>query len=132
MHIACSATPNQNFQDSPSSSCEWADHVIVTQDNPRNEEPSEIVSQILAGVRLPNESGGFAAPEVEACADIETAADIEICHDRRRAIRHVLGRARKEDTVLIAGKGHETGQVIGNHAVPFDDRLEVEEWLCGR
>ncbi len=85
-----------------------ADVVIVTSDNPRTEDPEAIIEQILAG--LPDRG---AAPHAIV--------------DRRLAIEHALGEARDGDCVLVAGKGHETYQIIGTQAVPFDDREVVRE-----
>ncbi|MCR9080148.1 MAG: UDP-N-acetylmuramoyl-L-alanyl-D-glutamate--2,6-diaminopimelate ligase [Hyphomonadaceae bacterium] len=76
-----------------------ADVVIVTDDNPRSEDPAFIRSEVLAGV-----PGG-----------------IEI-GDRGEAIRQAIKDLRKGDTLLIAGKGHETGQIIGDTVVPFSDQ----------
>lgn len=76
-----------------------ADHVIVTDDNPRSEDPAFIRSEVLAGV--PN--------------------GIEI-GDRGEAIVSAVRDLRKGDTLLIAGKGHETGQIIGDTIVPFSDQ----------
>jgi UDP-N-acetylmuramoyl-L-alanyl-D-glutamate--2,6-diaminopimelate ligase len=81
-----------------------ADRVYVTDDNPRNEEPAEIRRAILA-----------AAPEA-----------IEIA-DRRRAIAVAIADSRPGDLLVIAGKGHETGQVVGHETHPFDDAAIVRE-----
>jgi UDP-N-acetylmuramoyl-L-alanyl-D-glutamate--2,6-diaminopimelate ligase len=78
-----------------------ADRVIVTDDNPRSEDGEQIVADILAGFRAP--------------------ARIEVERDRAAAIRAALGLAGAGDTVLIAGKGHETYQDIGHRRLPFDD-----------
>ena len=75
-----------------------ADRVIVTDDNPRNEDPATIRAAILSK-----------APEATEIGD------------RRTAIRAAIGEARREDIVLIAGKGHETGQSVGDMVLPFDD-----------
>lgn len=75
-----------------------ADCVIITDDNPRSEDPAAIRKQVIAG-----------APE---------ARDIG---DRREAIGEAIRRAAAEDIVLIAGKGHETGQIIGDKVYAFDD-----------
>ena len=79
-----------------------ADHTIITSDNPRSEDPLAIIDEILAGVH-------------EGRAVVEP--------DRRVAIEQAVAQARPGDVVLIAGKGHETGQIIGSVKVPFDDRL---------
>ncbi len=80
-----------------------ADVVIVTDDNPRSEDPARIRAEVVAGSR-----GG--------------SADVLEIGDRRAAIERALREARPGDTVLIAGKGHETGQQIGDDVLPFDDR----------
>jgi UDP-N-acetylmuramoyl-L-alanyl-D-glutamate--2,6-diaminopimelate ligase len=82
-----------------------ADVVIVTSDNPRSEEPNAIVGAILEGV----------------IAERPDGADAVIL-DRTEAISNTLGRARPDDVVVIAGKGHETGQQFADRTVPFDDR----------
>ncbi len=86
---------------------ELADLVVVTSDNPRTEDPERIIDEILAGIA-------------------ERGATRRIV-DRREAIRWVLGEARPDDTVLLAGKGHETYQVIGQEYLPFDEREIVHE-----
>ena len=87
-----------------------ADVLVVTDDNPRGEEPASIRAEILAGTRA------------------GTAEVLEI-GDRRAAIREALGRARPGDVVLVAGKGHEAGQEVGGVVHPFDDREVVREEL---
>ena len=87
---------------------ELADLVVVTDDNPRDEEPASIRAAILAGA---HRAGGRA--EV-----------IEI-GDRRAAIDHAVAWAHPGDVVLIAGKGHERGQTSRGHTRPFDDRDEL-------
>lgn len=82
-----------------------ADVVVVTDDNPRTEEPSAIRDQLMAGA-------------VGAATD----AELHEIADREAAITFALNQARRADTVLIAGKGHETGQEIGGAMHPFDDR----------
>lgn len=89
---------------------ELADLVVVTDDNPRNEEPGAIRAEIIAGT---------------AGSDAQV---IEI-GDRRAAIDFAALWAREGDTVLIAGKGHESGQKTGDVTVPFDDRVELRSAL---
>jgi UDP-N-acetylmuramoyl-L-alanyl-D-glutamate--2,6-diaminopimelate ligase len=79
-----------------------ADRVVVTDDNPRSEEPARIRAQILAG-----------CPEA-----------IEI-GDRAEAIRAGLDGLEAEDLLIIAGKGHESGQYVGDEVLPFDDTAEA-------
>ncbi|WP_202284859.1 UDP-N-acetylmuramoyl-L-alanyl-D-glutamate--2,6-diaminopimelate ligase [Mycobacterium paraintracellulare] len=94
------------------TAAELADLVVVTDDNPRGEDPASIRREILAGA---TESG--------------CAADIVEIADRRDAIRHAVAWAGPGDVVLIAGKGHETGQSAGGHIRPFDDRVELAQAL---
>ncbi len=90
-----------------------ADRSVITSDNPRSEEPLAIIDAIVAGV--PDERAGTVVVEP----------------DRREAIRIALSEAGPGDTVVIAGKGHEQGQLIGDARVPFDDRAVAEEELAG-
>ncbi len=92
---------------------EYSDYVVVTSDNPRSEDPSEIAGQIRAGF-----SSNF--------------KNYAVTLDRKKAIRQALLMARKNDVVVLAGKGHETTQVVGNEAFPFNDREEAERVLDGR
>jgi UDP-N-acetylmuramoyl-L-alanyl-D-glutamate--2,6-diaminopimelate ligase len=84
-----------------------ADRVVVTSDNPRSEDPGAIIEAIVAGDRGP--------------------ADLLIEPDRREAIRLALEGSRQGDTVLLAGKGHEATQTIGDLVRPFDDRVVASE-----
>ncbi|GFG55078.1 UDP-N-acetylmuramoyl-L-alanyl-D-glutamate--2,6-diaminopimelate ligase [Mycolicibacterium agri] len=85
---------------------ELADLVVVTDDNPRDEDPAEIRAAIVAGA-----AGG-------------RGQVVEI-GDRRAAIDHAVGWARAGDVVLVAGKGHEAGQTAHGQTRPFDDRDEL-------
>jgi len=87
-----------------------ADLVVVTDDNPRGEDPAAIRQAILAGA-----AGG-------------KAQLVEI-GDRRDAIRHAVAWAGPGDVVVVAGKGHETGQRSGDQTRPFDDRIELAQAL---
>lgn len=105
-----------------------SDLSIITSDNPRSEDPAAILSSVSAGVRS-------AAPKRYSANDIlqngfqEPGYVEEI--DRRRAIEIALRSARRDDMVLIAGKGHESYQIIGNRTIAFDDRAEALEILAG-
>jgi UDP-N-acetylmuramoyl-L-alanyl-D-glutamate--2,6-diaminopimelate ligase len=90
------------------AAAELSDLAIVTSDNPRSEEPSAIVEEILADV-----------------GDREVAVEL----DRRAAIGLGLERAEEGDVVVVAGKGHEQGQEIAGRILPFDDRAVVSELL---
>jgi len=91
---------------------ELADLVVVTDDNPRGEDPAAIRAAILAG----------AVP----------GADVVEIGDRRAAIDHAVAWARPGDVVLVAGKGHETGQTVAGRTTPFDDREELAASLEAR
>jgi UDP-N-acetylmuramoyl-L-alanyl-D-glutamate--2,6-diaminopimelate ligase len=93
-----------------------ADRAWITSDNPRSEPPGAIIDEIVAGVR--RVPGG----------DTRWSADA----DRRGAIAAALGWAEPADTVVIAGKGHETYQIIGADVLPFDDRDVVRTILTER
>ena len=86
--------------------CDLADLVVVTTDNARSEDPTEIARQVVAG-----------------------AADrsrVRVVLDRRDAIVQAIGAARADDVVIVAGKGHEKGQTIGHQTLDFDDLAEAE------
>jgi UDP-N-acetylmuramoyl-L-alanyl-D-glutamate--2,6-diaminopimelate ligase len=85
-----------------------ADVAVLTSDNPRSEDPVTILDAVRAGAA--------GVPAVER-------ADVLVEPDRRRAIERAVAMAEPGDTVVVAGKGHETGQEAGGHTVPFDDRL---------
>jgi UDP-N-acetylmuramoyl-L-alanyl-D-glutamate--2,6-diaminopimelate ligase len=87
---------------------ELSDHVILTSDNPRTEDPLKIISEIEAGVR-------------------ETGTEYLVVPDRRDAIFRAIESARPGDIVIIAGKGHENYQIIGNDKFDFDDREVAAE-----
>ncbi len=86
-----------------------ADHSIVTSDNPRNEEPSAIVNEIVKG--------------------FGTSTNFEIEVNREKAIARALSLAQEGDIVLVAGKGHENYQEYANTVVPFDDREVIRRLL---
>lgn len=90
-----------------------ADVAVVTSDNPRSEDPTAIIAEILRGM-----AGGRAEVEVEP--------------DRRRAIARAVALARPGDFVIIAGKGHEPYQEINGTRHPFDDRVVAREALRAR
>jgi UDP-N-acetylmuramoyl-L-alanyl-D-glutamate--2,6-diaminopimelate ligase len=86
-----------------------ADRVLLTNDNPRTEEPNKIINDILAGMQEP--------------------ARATVIHDRRTAITHVLVAASDTDIVLIAGKGHEDYQIFGTERQPFSDYDVIRQYF---
>ncbi len=90
-----------------------ADVAVLTSDNPRGEDPAAILAAVESGARA-------------ALAD-GAEADLVVEPDRRAAIRTALAAARPGDVVVVAGKGHETVQVIGDERRPFDDRRVLGE-----
>jgi UDP-N-acetylmuramoyl-L-alanyl-D-glutamate--2,6-diaminopimelate ligase len=91
-----------------------ADFAILTNDNPRREDPGAIAAQVLAGVD----------------PDARAAGRFVVELDRRRAIELAISWAAPIDVVLVAGKGHETYQQVGDNALAFDDRLVAREVLA--
>ena len=88
-----------------------SDFAIATSDNPRGEDPVAILREVEAGMALVPQANYRAVP------------------DRREAIRLALTSAKAGDTVVVAGKGHETYQIVGNQSFDFDDRVVVRELL---
>jgi len=87
-----------------------SDMVIITSDNPRTEDPLKIISEIEAGMA-------------------ESNVEKRVISDRREAIKTAISLARENDVVIIAGKGHETYQIIGNEKFHFDDREVAAEFI---
>lgn len=92
----------------------YSDHVIVTSDNPRTEEPQAIINDILTGV-----------------SDLDKQKT-KVIIDRKEAIHDTIKKAKAGDVILIAGKGHEDYQIIGQQKFPFSDVKVAEEALQGR
>jgi UDP-N-acetylmuramoyl-L-alanyl-D-glutamate--2,6-diaminopimelate ligase len=88
---------------------DFADHIVITSDNPRSESPESIVDMIMQG--------------------ISNSENIHIELNRYNAIKYALDHSKPGDTILIAGKGHEDYQEIKGKKYPFDDRKVVEELL---
>ena len=97
------------------------DLIIITSDNPRTEEPMEIINQILEGTK--KASGRDYASLDPVTGFNEKGYVIE--PDRKKAIYLGIAVSRPGDIILVAGKGHETCQIIGNKSFPFDDKIEV-------
>ena len=89
----------------------YSDKVILTSDNPRNEDPSTIISEMASGIESINQ---------HKCLSIT---------DRREAIKTACLLAKPGDIILIAGKGHETYQEVNGERSHFDDKEEVEKQL---
>lgn len=87
----------------------YAHVVVLTNDNPRSEDPQAIFDEVSSGFREPD--------------------TVEVIPDRAAAIRFALSQARPGDCVLIAGRGHERRQLIGDRQIPFDDAEIAREWL---
>jgi UDP-N-acetylmuramoyl-L-alanyl-D-glutamate--2,6-diaminopimelate ligase len=87
---------------------ELADLAIVTSDNPRTEEPGAIIKEIIQGMK---------------------GKRFEVISDRRSAIKRASEIARNGDILVVAGKGHEDYQIVGNKRRPFDDREVLKECL---
>jgi UDP-N-acetylmuramyl tripeptide synthase len=104
---------------------ELSDVSIVTSDNPRTESPGEIIRQIEGGL-LSGSARIVKQEDLERGLEIRGYLKIE---DRRDAIGLAIRTARAGDLVLIAGKGHENYQILGDRRVPFDDRDEVRKAL---
>ncbi|MEU4782748.1 UDP-N-acetylmuramoyl-L-alanyl-D-glutamate--2,6-diaminopimelate ligase [Micromonospora sp. NPDC023633] len=97
------------------AAAEGADVVLVTDDNPRTEDPADIRAEVLAGARRAG-----------------TTARIEEVADRRTAIDAAVRLAEPGDVIAVLGKGHERGQEIGGEVHPFDDRTELADALRAR
>ena len=90
----------------------YADKIIVTTDNPRHEDPQAIIDEVMTG---------FSSME-----------NVEAILDRRQAIDIAITNAQPGDVVLLAGKGHETSQIVGDVHIAFDDRRVAREFLSAR
>ena len=86
-----------------------ADYVVLTNDNPRHEQADEIINDIKSGIK--------------------NLGSIRVETDRHNAIHYAISQARTGDVILIAGKGHENYQIIGDKKFPFNDAVEVEKQL---
>jgi UDP-N-acetylmuramoyl-L-alanyl-D-glutamate--2,6-diaminopimelate ligase len=89
-----------------------ADQIVVTSDNPRSEDPEQIIADILTGLKR--------------------LKDVTVEVDRASAIRRAVLSAGSKDVVVVAGKGHETYQILNDRTIDFDDRKEVAEALDER
>ncbi len=108
------------------AAAEGADLAVVTSDNPRSEDPDEIIAQVTSGM----ERGGFRRISVGKARSGEKGYLVE--SDRKQAIVLAASLAKPGDVILIAGKGHEAYQHIDEEKHPFDDRQEAAEALKAR
>ncbi len=99
-----------------------SDLVVLTSDNPRSEDPARIIEEIKRGLARPAEPG---APPRRSTPFVTNP-------DRRQAIEQAIRTAKPGDLVIIAGKGHEKYQVIGDRTLPFDDVEVAQAALGGR
>ena len=99
------------------AAAEGSDVLVITDDNPRSEDPQAIRAAMRAG-----------AEEVPA----DRRAELHEVADRRAALTAAVALAQPGDTLLVAGKGHETGQEVGGQVLPFDDREVLRELLAAR
>jgi UDP-N-acetylmuramoyl-L-alanyl-D-glutamate--2,6-diaminopimelate ligase len=88
---------------------QYADNIVVTSDNPRHEDPKKIIDEIVQGF-----------------GDND---DVKVVVDRKEAIAYAISHAGKNDVVLLAGKGHESSQIVGDTYIAFDDRRIARECL---
>lgn len=89
-----------------------SDFCVVTSDNPRTEDPMQIINDILPGIN-------------------QTRCNYVIIEDRKKAIEHAINMAEVGDVIIIAGKGHETYQVLKDKTIHFDEKEIVQELLLG-
>ena len=103
-----------------------SDLSVITSDNPRTEEPMAIINQILEGTRRIN---GYEYKAENLQKGLGKKGYF-VEPDRHRAIEHGIRLSQPGDTVLIAGKGHETYQILGHNTIAFDDREEARKVLA--
>jgi UDP-N-acetylmuramoyl-L-alanyl-D-glutamate--2,6-diaminopimelate ligase len=88
---------------------QYAQHVIITNDNPRHESPEVIAEHIIAGIK--------------------PTKRVQLILDREAAIRYAIKHASEKDVILVAGKGHENYQQVGDEKMPFSDQAVVNAVL---
>ena len=91
---------------------ELADFCIITSDNPRSEEPAAIIRDILGGMK-------------------DATADYVVIENRENAIEYAIKNAQKDDVIILAGKGHETYQILKDKTIHFDEREILAKYLMG-
>jgi UDP-N-acetylmuramoyl-L-alanyl-D-glutamate--2,6-diaminopimelate ligase len=108
------------------AAAEGSDLLVVTSDNPRSENPDDIISEITPGI----EKTGLRRMSQGKARAGERGYLVEA--DRRAAIELAASLAKEGDVILVAGKGHETWQLVAGEKRPFDDRAELEKALRER
>jgi UDP-N-acetylmuramoyl-L-alanyl-D-glutamate--2,6-diaminopimelate ligase len=106
----------------------YSDLSIITSDNPRTEDPNTIIEGIEEGIKRL----GIRKYYVDDLTVNSCKKGYVTVVDRLRAIRLAIDMAKNQDTVLIAGKGHEDYQIVGNEKIPFDDRQEARKAISER
>jgi UDP-N-acetylmuramoyl-L-alanyl-D-glutamate--2,6-diaminopimelate ligase len=101
-----------------------SDLALATSDNPRTEDPVAILVDVEAGMND--------MQRVDIDALDASARAYSVVVDRREAVAHAIAIARKDDAVVLAGKGHEDYQIVGTTKLPFDDRDEARRALRQR
>ena len=91
---------------------ELADFVVITSDNPRTEKPLSIIKMVEEGAK-------------------QSPAPYIVVENRRDAIKYAIENAKKDDVIILAGKGHETYQILNEGTIHFDEREVVHEILFG-
>jgi UDP-N-acetylmuramoyl-L-alanyl-D-glutamate--2,6-diaminopimelate ligase len=110
------------------AAADLSDLLLLTSDNPRTEEPMEIIRQIESGI--PSEI--MKKVPAEAFAGKSQGRHYSVMPDRAAAIEKIIACADPSDMVLIAGKGHEDYQILGSRRIAFDDRVVAGSALAGR
>ena len=104
-----------------------SDVLIVTSDNPRTEDPAAIINEVLRGI-----PGGVDRASSRPSRPGPPAPEVMAIVDRRDAVTKAIDVARAGDLVIVAGKGHEKTQVIGERSLPFDDVAVSRDALARR
>ena len=122
-----------------SIAAELADSIVVTDDNPRTEDPRRIVADICSGLRAVTKSptlgsindSGIQRVGAPAMPVVVRATSVRVEHDRRKAILSTLQSATPDDVVVVAGKGHEDYQIYGTEHRPFSDQAVIRGYFGG-
>ncbi|KAH7422699.1 hypothetical protein KP509_12G021100 [Ceratopteris richardii] len=101
---------------------------ILTSDNPRTEDPWSIINEMLTGIGMTLEDH-LEQDTRNGILMLDPAQRLIICEDRRKAIKLAISKGKEGDAVIVAGKGHENYQILGNRKEHFDDREECQRAL---